>query len=259
MHIHRRFHKFGKACHAALLALGLMTAPAGAAERITVVTEEFPPFNYLEHGVVRGYSVDVVTQLLEQAGLEHTLALYPWARAYRMAQSQPNVLIFSIARTPEREALFHWIGALSRHGVYLYKLAARSDIALTGLDDVKRYRVAANRQGAAQGDLEAIGLVVGRQIDLSDHDHANMRKLLAGRVDLQVGTEASIRRIGDALGVPEGRIERTLLLSAPREYFVAASLATPPATVALLRAQFRKLQASQFLVKAAARYRLPAE
>lgn len=225
-----------------LLALYPAALPALGAAPLTVVTEEFPPFNYTRDGKLAGYAVEIVQALLAQAGVDYSMASYPWERAYRMAQLKPNVLIFSIVRTPRREALFQWIAPVARRKVYLYKLAKRHDVQLQSLNDLRRYRVAVNRSDVAQTQLQALGLELGRQIDLSSQDVTNIRKLAIGRADFIVATEFSIVALCAGAGVPFELLERTLMLPGDSDYYIAASLGTPPATVERLRAAFRKLQ-----------------
>ena len=86
------------------LATLLLAGGGYAAAPLTVVTEEFPPYSYAQGGKLTGYSVEVVRAALGGAGLDYSMTIYPWARAYQIGRAQPNVLIFSIVRTPEREA-----------------------------------------------------------------------------------------------------------------------------------------------------------
>ena len=68
--------------------------------RLQIVTEQFPPFNYRVNGVLKGASVEIIQALLVESKLDANISLYPWARAYEIAKHSPNVLIFSIAKTP---------------------------------------------------------------------------------------------------------------------------------------------------------------
>jgi polar amino acid transport system substrate-binding protein len=46
------------------------------------------------------------------------MEVYPWVRAYKMAQTTPNVMLFSILLNPQRENLFKWVGALHPFQVF---------------------------------------------------------------------------------------------------------------------------------------------
>jgi len=45
-------------------------------------------------------------------GIAGDIQAMPWARGYKLLSSKPNVVLFSTARTQEREHLFHWVGTL---------------------------------------------------------------------------------------------------------------------------------------------------
>ena len=97
------------------------------AQTIQAVTEDAPPYTYAEQGKVTGPVTDIVEQSLQRAGFkDYRLHLYPWARAYSLAQKQPHVLIFLIARTPAREALFHWAGEIMKIEYHLYRWRGRA-------------------------------------------------------------------------------------------------------------------------------------
>ena len=248
-----------KTTAAAILALlclaclgGAGAQGASAAPRLMLVTEEFEPFNYIEHGKLTGYSVEVARALVERAGIAYSIAAYPWARAYRMAQQLPNVLIFSLARTPAREKQFQWIAPLARRQVYLYQLSRRHDVQVGSLDDLPRYITAVNRDDIAHAQLAEMGLA--KRLDLTNNALSGLNKLLVGRVDLIVGNPHSIRSLCASAGVPENIVKRAILLSDDSDYYLAASLDTPAATVERLREQYRQLRGSSFLHQLAARY-----
>jgi len=241
----------------AILFLALSATSSGAAH-MTAVTEEFRPMNYTENGELRGYTVDIVRELLARANIGYSLASYPWARAYQMAQRQPDVLIFSIVRTPEREKQFRWIAPVAKRRVYIYKLANRRDIQLRSPSDLFKYMIASDRDDASSAQLEALGLKTGANIELSNQDFTSLQKLLIGRVDLMVGTELFMQELCADHGIAYSKLTRTILLPGGSDYYIAASLNTAPQTVDLLRAQFSAMRKSDFLKKVAEKYNIPA-
>lgn len=76
---------------------------------LKAVTESRKLLQYQENGLAKGPSVDILNMLLVEAKLSAEVDFYPWSRAYNIALTQPNTLIFSIARTAEREKKFHWL------------------------------------------------------------------------------------------------------------------------------------------------------
>ncbi|MYM68050.1 transporter substrate-binding domain-containing protein [Pseudoduganella sp. FT55W] len=229
-----------------------LSAHATAAPAVTLVTEEFAPYSYADHGKVRGYSTELVEAALEQAGIDYGVRIYPWARAFLMARTQPNVLIYSIVRTPTREAQFQWIAPIAPRSVYFYKRKSRQDILLRSVEDLRRYRVGANRGDVVEEQLRQLGLVA----ELSAQNEFNLRKLVVGRLDLMVATDLSLRDLCARTQIRCDELERTMPLPGMGDYYVAASLRTPAATVEALRTELDKLKSSGEAQRLADKYGL---
>ena len=151
------------------------------AEDLHIVTEDFPPFNFQEEGVTKGLASEVVTAVLEEAKLSANIEFYPWARAYMLALHQKNHIIYSIARIPEREELFYWIGSISPYQTSFYKLKNRQDIQVASLEDAKRYLVGVSLADVTTVYLQEKGF---SKLQMVPDDTQNLHKLTAGRVDL---------------------------------------------------------------------------
>lgn len=165
------------------LALVLISGNTRA-ESLTIVTEEMPPFNYTENGNVTGMATEVVRAVLNRAGLSGEFRVLPWKRAYQTALRRPNVLIYSIGRSPEREEKFQWVGVIAPVNFYFFKLQRRGDVVVDSLAEARRYRV-----GAVSGDytlsfLESNGFQEGQNLDITSSFTLNIRKLYQERIDL---------------------------------------------------------------------------
>ena len=176
-----------------LLVVGLFVVSGFAeAQDIKIVTEELPPYNYTDNGVVTGMATEVVRAVLDELELRvDDIRVYPWARAYKSALEQPNVLIYSISRTPEREELFKWVGEVAPLNIYLFKLAARTDIQLVTLENAKQYLIGVGRDSAPEQYLMLKGFVKKKHLDNTGNLKQNLLKLVNQRVDLVPTTELS--------------------------------------------------------------------
>lgn len=124
-----------------LFAFALVLAHSVSAQTLTVVTEQYPPYNYEENGKVKGVSTEVVEEVLREAGIDFSIKVYPWTRALKMAEEQENVLIYSISRTENRENLYTWVGTIAPIRFHIYALKNRSDIpTMANLDEARKYR-----------------------------------------------------------------------------------------------------------------------
>lgn len=119
--------------------------------RLSVYTIEEPPFNFVDHdGRLTGISVDVVTELLRRSGDKGDITLIPWARAYQEAQRTAGVVLFTAARTPEREDKFHWITDVVQNS-WGFFAAKKLQFDINSLDDLKAVsRIGVLRGGARE-------------------------------------------------------------------------------------------------------------
>jgi len=153
---------------------------------IALYTEDSPPLNMLVNGRIIGSSVEKVVHIFALAGLEQRLELLPWARAYQYALDKPEACVFSTTRTPEREALFKWIGPLTRSAWMLY--ARKEDAApLQTLEQARGELIAGYHLDAVAEHLSARGY----SVDYSSNELAGARKLLSGRVKYWASSQYS--------------------------------------------------------------------
>lgn len=175
-----------RAVAALMLAFALSSAaPAAAAAPVVMLTEENAPFNYTENGTVKGIAVDLIVAAMRDAGHAVSPAdiqVLPWARAYDAARSQPGTLLFSMARTQERERLFAWVGPIYKAQIGLVAPRSR-DIRVTSPAQLSAYSIATVRDGAPEQLLVKAG-VPEQRLDRGNGIEANLKKLVAGRVDM---------------------------------------------------------------------------
>jgi polar amino acid transport system substrate-binding protein len=180
-----------------VMCCGLRVA---AQEPIRVVTEEMPPYNMTQDGKLTGLSTEVVQAVFKEVGIPANIQSMPWARAYDIALNTENVLIYSIARTTQREHLFKWVGMVAPMTWYLY---ARPDsgITLEDLDDARRYQIATVKEDAGEQYLLSKNFSVGKNLQSNNKYAYNYEKLKLGRVDLWISVELTanylIRQAGD--------------------------------------------------------------
>lgn len=151
------------------------------AQELSIVTEDFPPFNYQQGELTKGLASEVVQAVMKEAGVDAKIEFYPWARAYMLALHQKNHLIYSIARIPERENLFHWVGSISPYQTSFYKLKKRSDIKISNLEEAKQHSIGVSLADVITIYLQEKGF---NTLETVSDDTQNIHKLFLGRVDL---------------------------------------------------------------------------
>jgi len=244
--------------HLVLAVMMILSAESLSALEIKVVTENIPPLNYEENGKIVGISTEIVRAVLEKAGIEVNITVYPWARAYNMSSEQENVLIYSIAKTPEREKLFKWIGPLYPYTESLFKLKKRKDIAVHSLDDAKKYKIGVVREYAVHQMLRSQGFIDGKNLDAVSAQELNIKKLFKERVDMIVGSslDLSWRMRTQADLPPFEDLEQAFELKEIfTEIYMAFGVKTSDEVVGQIRTAFDQLKAEGKIDSILQRYR----
>ncbi len=207
------------------------------AERINIVTTDFPPYSFIQDNQVAGLATEAVTEALHSAGLNYNpIKILPWARAYSTALNNRNTLIYSIARSTEREPLFHWVGKIAPYRIHLYKLKSRQDIQVHSLEDAKKYVVGGEFADIKQEYLIKKGFEKDKNLKLVAADELNIRMLFAGRIDLIPFDELSLPIMLEKEGKPADALESVLFLEdISYDLYMAFSNQTHPDTVKRLR------------------------
>ncbi|ATC96524.1 substrate-binding periplasmic protein [Pseudoalteromonas tunicata] len=177
---------------------------------LQVVTEEWPPFNYTnDQGQIVGRSTDVIKAVLAEAKIDYTLNSYPWGRALHIAQTQPNVIIYSIYRTEERKNQYQWVCPLiPAVKIFVYRLRSRPDIKIKNISEAVKYRTGSNKNDSSHKYLLDHGFEVGVNLDLTNDSAATIRKFVAGRLDFLMQTEYSMITQLESLGLNYDHVEK---------------------------------------------------
>ncbi len=167
-----------------LISLLLISTPLLSSPTFTTVTENLPPFQEIKNNVIQGETTAIVKKTLKCANIKSEFLMLPWNRAYDTALNNANTLIYSMARTLERENKFLWIGPLQQTSVNLYKLKSRKDIQIQTFEDIRNYRLGLLRGGFIVKLFTNANFTEGKDFTLNDNNESRLRMLFAGRYDL---------------------------------------------------------------------------
>jgi polar amino acid transport system substrate-binding protein len=235
-----------------VMAILLIASSAQGAE-ITIAASEYSPYNYVENGKVAGVSAEVMKAVLREAGLEADFTIFPWPRAYRMALNNQTTIIFPIARIPERESLFKWVGTISPCDVYLYKLKTRKDIRIETLEEAKSYRIGCVREDFTLKYLEGKGFNIETVNYLEE---LNIRMLVNGRLDLTPFTDLAFFHRITEIGLSSDLFEPAYYLDeVSKDFYAAFSKDTPDALVDKVKKALDALKADGRYERIINRYR----
>ena len=225
--------------------LTVSTASFGG-ERISVFTEQDYPLNYTDSGEddgpIIGFATELVIAVLEEAGLEYEIKMGPWVRALQAIDSEENVLVYSMARSPARENRYHWIGEINPLDYYLYGLKANIDRLPRSLDEAADFRIGVTRGYAmhkyfAEKNFERLSVARNPAITL------NMLK--RGRVDLVPMSRLSVGMIANRYGIDRADLIGVIrLVDIATSTNMALSQNTKAETVSRLQAAYARIRAS---------------
>lgn len=170
-----------------------------SAQEILVVTESFPPYNYIDQQTKEhtGLATDIIKAVIKETGSSYKLIEYPWARAYRMAQGTPNVLIYSIKRTEEREKMFKWVGELSTYKSHFIVLKSAKLAPFNSIEQLKTQHISVIRDGAIANSLINDGFT---NLDLSASRDVIWKKIKMGRTKIWCTNILSARYVVEQSG-----------------------------------------------------------
>ncbi len=258
---------------ALVLCMTLVLTVPGFAQDIIVVTEQWPPYNFSGneethagasealHGFmalaglaaprpsgsveVQGVVTEIVHETLSRAGLDYTIEVMPWSRAYTTAMHSENVMIYSIFKLPSREPLFQWIPL---HGpavaMYLFKPAHRTDIQVHDLESAKQYVVGVTRDTSTHHFLVEKGFVEGDNLVPLASEEQNIQMTLPGveRTDLLTGDRLSLAHWLSQSGLNMDYLEEVTFLF-QEEFYFAFGQETSPEVVEKIRSAVEELAA----------------
>ena len=234
-------------CISMVFLLMLMSSVACGTEQrdkqnvinIKVVTEDTFPLQYLENGKITGPATKLVEQVLLAAGVTYNIEVLPWARAYQLALTEPNILIYSLAKTTARLNAFKWVGRITALDYYLYG-AIDSEINLqTSLENLKQYEIGTVRDSAVYQYLQVNGF---NKLTTVVHGRQNFLLFEQNRIDLFPANKLSFQAIcmQDAFNCHNLKPLYKLDISSV-ELYIAFSQLTDDVLVEKIRAGYKKV------------------
>ncbi|TXH81090.1 MAG: transporter substrate-binding domain-containing protein [Rhizobium sp.] len=186
-----------------LLSLSLFSS--ARAETVHFTTEEYPPFNYREGKTPVGATTDQVQKIMADIGIDYTIAVLPWARAYNQALTEPMTCVFATAHNQERDPLFKWVQPLLIDRNILIKHSG-SNVTAATLADARKYLVGTWREDYTETILRRNDFP---RIDVGSDFKATLKKLMSDRIDLMPISEFYF----DKLKADGNAIEKVTVLS----------------------------------------------
>ena len=193
-----------KRLFAIVASLLVVSVQPALSQELTILTENLPPLNYVENGVLVGPSVETVREIQRRVGSDEPIQVYPWARAYKMSLEQENVVLFGMTHTEARHDQFKWIGPLATKRDILVARKG-SGIKIDSLEDAKKVkRIGTLRDDTRERLLESLGFT---NLEPVSDEQINAKKLVLGRIDLWTYKIPGLRTVCELAGVDYNQVE----------------------------------------------------
>jgi polar amino acid transport system substrate-binding protein len=196
---------------------------------LMILTEEYAPLSFMENGKITGQATEVVRDLLKRTGTDKDIQLVTWEEGYKAVLEKPNVVLFSVAMTPERKNLLQWVGPIASLDTNLYARKGLG-IKIRILEEAKKVKkIATVTEYYTEQALKKEGFV---NLESCANEEIAVRKLLNGEVELFPGSNTVMPALLKKVGATMDDVENALTMSTDLLY-ITFSKGTSPDLAAL--------------------------
>lgn len=209
---------------------------------LVAVTTPLTPYQTFENGQVAGVNTQWVQRLLTKAELTADFSIYPWARAMNIAKTQPNVLIYAIARTTEREDDFYWVVRMAQFEQTLISLRVRQDEVMYKIEQQQRVSLALPRDHAANDYIKNLSFAAFIDVLHTATSDEAWQLLVNERVDVVVENPQLLPAMLPAMNLDLGLVHVIETIPGSRHHaYLAASKGTEPDVIQRLQQAYYTL------------------
>ncbi len=233
----------------------LLLGAFARAEPYQIVTEEWAPYNYQQGDQLTGMATDIVRAIMTLTGDGFEIVVVPSMRTTHVLMNRPRSIMYSMFRTPEREALYKWVGPIAEESIYPYQLAGTP--LVNSLEQLRQVpQISTRHAGLIPEVLEAQGFA---NLDKNANSSEQLyRMLLAGRTGIIVGdTDAGVAYYSAQLDITPGTLRRVPVALYRSALYIAFSKDSDDALVAAWADALEQLRLSGELARIQQRYWRP--
>ncbi len=170
-----------------LFMLLIMAGGAGLfAQSITVVFEEWPPYEFSTDGKMSGTDFEIVTEAFKRLGLTPKFASLPWVRAVKEVTDGTSAAIFSISKNPDRLKVMDFPAVPINAERKVFFTLKDSKLTITKYADLKGLNVGVVRGNSISPDFDA---QTGFNKIEVDNQEALIKMLIGKRFDAAITSD----------------------------------------------------------------------
>lgn len=207
-----------------------------------IMTENNPPFNFQDNGKMKGISTEILQNIFKANGRTINSAdikILPWPRAYKTVSTNANKILFSMARTEQREKMFKWVGPLYHLTIGLIA-NKQKNFVINSVADLADYKIGSVPKGAPEQLLIKAGFDESK-LDKKSSPITNLKKLNVDRLDMFVFNVPAAKYMMNQLGMNPNDYEMVYALKKV-DLYIAFSKATGDKIINTLQASLDKLK-----------------
>jgi polar amino acid transport system substrate-binding protein len=237
------------------IALTLATFGANAQRELRLLAAELPPYTYQvpsasvseQPGPGRGIIHDAVVEMAKRVGHSGYIEYMPWFRAQEIAQTEPNVGILALTRSPEREDKYLWMVKIISDDLVL---VGAPGVDVSDLSKIKTRPVGVLLGSGAEALVRGLGFA---SVSPQREEWMNAKRIKDRRIDAWVAPRAMVihamREVGGNLDVLQfGQVIRV------SDLYLAASKSLPESEARKWQAAFTAMEADGTMAAIRRRY-----
>jgi len=237
------------------LSLALALAGAAQAATLTLLTDENPPFSFQDGKNVAGVATEVVREMAKRAGVDISITVADLSESYSSTQAATDTCLYALARAPDREALFKWVGPLVSNKWAVFGKADFNE-PVRSLYEMKKFRIAAESFDGRIDYLRQNGFngILQDDVDTRNPPRLFLKKEDANYADLWLTGIYSAKKRAAAAKVPELKLVYTLR---DIPLYLACSAVTQKALIEKLTTALEAMKKDGSLAKLQAKLAAP--
>ncbi|MEH6446264.1 MAG: ABC transporter substrate-binding protein [Oceanospirillaceae bacterium] len=216
--------------------------------QLQIATQHFPPLQSRELNGQSGYVHQLMQEAIKRVNKIYPINIksynfLPWKRALIRAKSMPNVLFYSLSRTPQRESQYQWLGKVSIYQKSLFKLKSkRFDVTSLKQLKTKNLRLSVQNGGATHSYLDNLGLELNKDFRTYIKYPQGIKQLFSDRVDLIPLNPLTAKNSACKLGLDgEQLVAAFSIEELSKPLWAVLSNGTDPILVELFRTAIEKI------------------
>ncbi|WP_420414251.1 substrate-binding periplasmic protein [Roseibium sp.] len=217
---------------------------------------DYRPYQKVDGKEISGMDFEVIGAVLEKLGCRLDAKALPWARHLKGIEDGDVDIASPVSKTAEREAFANFSSPYVDAQEVLF-VRAGNEGTYSSLADFfeKGGKLGTIREYAYGGDFSALKDKYAGQIQETDSQESNLKKLAAGRIDATLGEVFVVSEDVKRLGFSDKVTKASFLISSDPSYIMFSKKSVPAEFVAAFSEQMQAMKASGEFEAITAKYK----